>query len=117
MRKKEQLLIVPCIWNFIIIEIDTNLKNQYNLIKGSGLLCLTPLSTIVQLYRGGQLDWWRKPEKITDLSQATDKLYHTMLYRVKDKRQQILNSQNNSIIQSDNRRYRGKIDITDTFII
>ena len=44
---------------------------------------LTPLSTILQLYRGGLLYCWRKleyPEKTSDLSQVTDKRHHKMQY-------------------------------------
>jgi hypothetical protein len=43
------------------------------------------VSTIVQLYRGGQLYLGMKPkylEKTTDLSQVNDKLHHIILHRV-----------------------------------
>ena len=45
-----------------------------------GLWSLTMLSTIFQLYRGGQ--FIGGGGRSTDLSQVTDNLYHIMLYRV-----------------------------------
>jgi hypothetical protein len=53
-------------WDMVVHFVDIGWIIYHHICINNGLWCLTALSTIFQLYRGGQFYWWRKPEKTTD---------------------------------------------------
>jgi hypothetical protein len=71
---------------YYIKRVKMHFRCQYD-----GLWCLTPLSTIFQLYRGVQFHWWRSqeyPQKTTDLPYVIDKLSHNVVSPERDSNSQ-----------------------------
>ena len=74
----------PGVTREMLVHYQKKKKKKFEIdTVGLWLWCLTPLSTIFQIYLGSVIlvEDSAVPRETTDLSQVTEKLYHIILYR------------------------------------